>query len=326
MASQEAHTTPPQTPVVSVAVTAYNLAKWLPRALDSALEQRTPFPIEIVIGDDCSQDATLGVAHSYQERYPDVIRVLERSTNVGIQRNTYETFEQCRGKFIAWLDADDYWTDPEKLAIQVETLESDPSINVCCHFVRWVTSDGEIKRDKSPLLPAGRYGLDQILRRCFIPTPSVMFRSGLQRLLPAWYFTLGSLSDWPMWVLSSVSGDIVVLDRVMAAYMLTPGSSFSSKGDLFWNKMDAEFYEQIESLLPLKWHRLVRAEKGKRYESIAYWARKQGDYSTSREAALKAFGAPFLMDNCASKAKTLLASLVGEAEWRLRGGRTAPAK
>ena len=137
MTSTQWKSSSPLAPVVSVSITAYNSATWLPRALDSVLKQRATFPIEIVIGDDCSQDATVSVAHSYREKYPDVIRVLERSKNVGIQRNYYETFEQCRGKFIAWLDADDYWTDQEKLAIQVETLESDPSISLCCHVVRW---------------------------------------------------------------------------------------------------------------------------------------------------------------------------------------------
>jgi glycosyltransferase involved in cell wall biosynthesis len=134
---------PSPTPLVSVAITAYNSANWLARALDSVLQQRTNFPFEIVIGDDCSQDDTVSIANSYREKHPTIIKVLERTKNIGIQRNYYETFENCRGKFIAWLDADDYWTDPEKLAIQVETLEADPSINICCHFVRWIKPDGD---------------------------------------------------------------------------------------------------------------------------------------------------------------------------------------
>ena len=104
------------TPVVSVAITAFNSAKLAPpRALDGVLMcNETKFPIEIVLGDDCSQDATIDVARSYRERHPGLIKILERPVNIGIQRNYYETFEHCSGKFIAWLDADDSWTDPEK--------------------------------------------------------------------------------------------------------------------------------------------------------------------------------------------------------------------
>src|ERR1700683_4508713 len=117
-------------PVVSVAITTYNSVKWLSRALDSVLEQRTDFPFEIVISDDCSRDETLALAKSYRDRHPRRIRVMGRCVNVGTQQNYYDRFGQCRGRFIAWLDADDYWTDPEKLAIQAETLDSDPSISM----------------------------------------------------------------------------------------------------------------------------------------------------------------------------------------------------
>jgi len=307
------------TPLVSIAVTAYNLEKWLPRAIDSALAQRTTFPIEIVIGENCSQDSTLSVARSYRERHPNVIRVLERSENLGIQRNYYDTFDHCRGKFIAWLDADDYWTEPDKLAIQVKTLELDPSISACCHFVRWITKDGEVRRERYPSISAGRYGLQEIVHHNFLPAPSVMFRNGLHRGLPAWYFDLAPTTDWPLWVLAACSGDIVLLDHVMADYMLTPGSSFMSKGGLFWYTTDARFYEHIESILPPRWHRLARAEKGKRYESMAYLLRKQGEFTASRAAALKAFHSPFFMDNVGSKTKALLAAIAREMEWRLRG-------
>jgi glycosyltransferase involved in cell wall biosynthesis len=313
---------PSPIPLVSVSITAFNLEKWLPRALDSALMQKTDFPIEIVICDDCSQDATLRIAHSYRERHPNMIRVLEQSTNAGIQRNTYDALDQCRGKYIAWLDADDYWTDPQKLAMQVEVLESDPSINICGHMVRWVTSTGEVARERYPSVAPGRYGLTEILRHNFLATPSVMFRKGVHLQLPPWYFKIKSLSDWPLWVLSAQSGDIVLLDRVMADYMLTSGSSFMSKGDLYWYKADAEFYGLVEDILPPEYLRLARSEAGKRYEAMAYLLRKQGDFSGSREAALKAFRSPSLFDNCSSKTKALLAASIREMEWRLRRGRT----
>jgi hypothetical protein len=146
-----------------------------------------------------------------------------------------------------------------------------------------------------------------------------VFRNGLHRDLPAWYFDLAPTTDWPLWVLAASSGEIVLLDRVMADYMLTPGSSLTSKGDLAWYRADARFYEHIESIVPARWHRLVRAEKGKRYESMAYLLRKQGEYTASRVASLKAFRAPDLLDNLGSKTKALLASIAREAQWRIRG-------
>lgn len=323
MAGPELDSASSLTPVVSVAITAFNSANWLPRALDSVLAQRANFPIEIVIGDDFSQDETVQIARSYRERHPGVIKVLERTRNVGIQRNYYETFESCQGKYIAWLDADDYWTDPQKLTIQVETMESDPSINLCGHFIRVVATDGTVKQERSPSMSPGCYGLEKVLHSCFLPSLSAVFRNGIHRQLPAWYFDLAPVTEWPIWVLAAVSGNVVLIDRVMADYMHTPGSAAASKGSLFSNTMEAKFYEQIESVLPAKWHRLARAEKGRRYESMAYFLRKQGDFTGSREAALKAFRSPSLVDNCGSKTKALFAAMVRETQWRLRGGATA---
>lgn len=315
----------PSTPVVSVAITAYNSANWLPRALDSVLMQRTPFPIEIVIGDDCSQDATVSIARSYQERFPAVIRLRERTANAGIQRNYYETFDNCLGKYIAWLDADDYWTNPDKLAIQIEVMEKDPSINLCGHYIRVVAPDATVKQERSPSIAPGEYGLADVLHTCFLPSLSAVFRNGLHRQLPQWYFDLAPVTEWPIWVLAALSGKVVMLDRIMADYMHTPGSAAASKGYLFRDKMEAKFYEHIESILPPQWHRLVHAEKGKRYESLAYFLRQEGDFAASREAAVKAFRSPALLDNVGSKTRALAASITREAQWKLRGSKPRPA-
>jgi len=305
-------------PLVSVSITAFNSEKWLSRALDSVLLQRTDFPIEIVIGDDCSADGTIAIARSYRERNPTLIRVLERSENLGMQRNFYDTFEQCRGKYIAWLDADDYWTGPEKLAIQAQLMESDPSISACGHFVRWVTPDGEVRRERSPSKSPGRYGLEEIIRHNFLPSPSIVFRNGIHRELPKWFVDITGLVDWAVLVLAALAGDVVLIDRVMADYMLTPGSAYMSKGPEYQERMDVRFCEQMENILPSEFRRLARAAKGKRYEGLAFVLRQQGDSTASREAALKAFRSPFLRDNFTSKTKALLAAWLSEPDSKLR--------
>jgi glycosyltransferase involved in cell wall biosynthesis len=316
--SSQGHSVSCPAPLVSVSITAFNSERWLAKAIESALRQRTDFATEIVIGDDFSTDGTLAVALSWQQRHPDRIRVLERTRNIGMQRNFYDTFEQCRGRYIAWLDADDFWTDPEKLTVQVQLLESDPSVSVCCHFVRWVSPEGEVKRERYPGIPPGRYGLADILRRDFVPSPSIVFRNGIQRGLPSGFFQLSGMADWPLLVLAALSGDIVLLDRVMADYMLAPGSAMTSKGDRYWHTMDVEFYDFVLSMLPARWHRLVGAEQGKRYEALAYLLRSQGDFRAARAAAVNAFRTPALLDNALSKSRMLIGVVLRELESRVR--------
>jgi glycosyltransferase involved in cell wall biosynthesis len=303
-------------PLVSVAITAYNLDKLLPKAIESALMQCTPFAIEIIISNDCSIDDTEAIANAYQSQYPGKIRVLNHTHNLGLQRNMYTTFDACRGKYVAWLDADDQWTDPDKLAIQVAALEADPTIAVCTHYVRYVNLDGEVTKQKHPSLAPGRYGLNTIVRSCFPPTPSAVFRNGLHRQLPDWYFKLESMSDWPLWMLAAQTGDIVLLDRVMADYTLSPNSIYMSKGLLFGYTVQARFYELAESLLPPSMHRLARSQKGKLYEEMAYYLRKEGRFKESRQAAFKAISSPSIRDNTKGKIRVSLALLRQEIRQR----------
>ncbi len=308
-------------PLVSVAMTAYNSEHALAQAIDSVLAQQTDFPFEIVIGDDCSKDGTVAIANSYAERFPGVVRVLAHPVNVGIQRNYYETFEACRGKYIAWLDADDYWTDPEKLAIQTQLLESDPTIMVCAHVVRYVTHEKVVTKERHPSMAAGRYGLEEIVRRNFVPSLSAFFRNGIHQKLPQWYFDIAPITDWPIWVLAAQAGGIVLLDRVMGDYTLTPGSAFMGKGLLYGNRLDARFYDHAVSLLSGKYLRIALSEQGGRYESIAYLLRQSGDFVGSRKAAVRAFLAPALLDNVGSKSKSLLVAVARELQWRVSGSR-----
>jgi glycosyltransferase involved in cell wall biosynthesis len=312
---------PPTTPLASVIVPVYNQAGLLARALDSVLMQQVGFQIEILVSDDCSTDNTVEVARAYQARHPDVIRVLRQVPNAGMSKNYFDLFAHCRGKYTAWLDADDYWTDPEKLTFQVQALESDPSISMCLHFVRVVTPEGHVRNAKIPERPAGAYGLADLVRQNFVPSCSAMFRRELYTLLPEWYFEMAPITDWPLWLLAARSGKVLLIDRIMADYTRADGSAFN-KGELFCFSQEARFFERVESILPPEHHRLARQEKRKRYEAMAYLLRKQGDLVGSRIAAFRAFCSPSIFDSVYGKTKTLGMAFLREILWRVRGSKT----
>ena len=131
-----------QTPLVSVVVITYNQEKFIEQALDSILMQETTFPIEILIGDDCSEDGTPEIVRRYEAEHPELIHATCREENVGSTRNSYELYMQARGKYIANLEGDDYWTDPKKLQKQVEFLEAHEEYSCCCTEFAYVDRDG----------------------------------------------------------------------------------------------------------------------------------------------------------------------------------------
>ena len=113
-------------PVVSVAVITYNMAGYLKQLLDSILVQKVSFPYEIIIDDDHSPDNTREILFDYKEKYPDIINLSLRDTNIGGSKNMYGVLRQCRGKYIAILEGDDYWDDVNKLQYQYDFMEAHP--------------------------------------------------------------------------------------------------------------------------------------------------------------------------------------------------------
>jgi len=111
-------------PLVSVKMITYNHAPYIAQAIEGVLNQKINFPIELVIGEDCSTDGTREIVFDYQKKYPDIIRVITSDKNVGMRKNGYRTTKACRGKYIAFCEGDDYWHNPNKLQRQINFLES----------------------------------------------------------------------------------------------------------------------------------------------------------------------------------------------------------
>jgi glycosyltransferase involved in cell wall biosynthesis len=120
-------------PVVSVCLITYNQAPYVQLALDSILAQDFNGAWEIVVADDVSTDGTAEILQQYQGRYPQLLRVLHRTKNLGPGRNFIDLLLQAKGKYIAYLEGDDYWSDPTKLTKQVAYLEAHPDTVLTWH-------------------------------------------------------------------------------------------------------------------------------------------------------------------------------------------------
>lgn len=137
------------TVAVSVIVLTYNHEKYISQALDSILEQKTSFPFEILIGDDCSYDQTIQKLLAYKSKFPEKIRVFLSGENQGATKNAYRLFQQARGKYLAACEGDDFWSDCEKLQKQVTFLEKHPELSGCTHNIVVVDQNGKPKRNQN---------------------------------------------------------------------------------------------------------------------------------------------------------------------------------
>ena len=134
--------------VLSVVTITYNHALFIEKCIQGVLAQEVDFPMEYIIADDCSTDGTRAICEEYARNYPDIIRLVSSSANVGAVENEQRAFLAAKGKYIATCEGDDYWTDPLKLQKQVDFLESHPEYSVCFHrFKKYHEIDGSWEGD-----------------------------------------------------------------------------------------------------------------------------------------------------------------------------------
>lgn len=229
----------------------YNHGRFVTKAIESVLAQRTSFPIELVIGDDASSDDTCRQIEVLKAQAPEVIRLLSRPTNIGMHRNLEGVLEECRGEFVAFLEGDDYWTCEEKLQVQVDLLRArDDAVGVFLpvmtvdHLGRqtgfWGADIGFVRTDGSfPESCMREIGTQELLKSNIIPTLSVMIRWDAIPDLPASFRKL-KMRDWPMWIFASLRGPWLYFPKVMAAYRFHDGGVWNSMG---WPEQLASFME-----------------------------------------------------------------------------------
>jgi glycosyltransferase involved in cell wall biosynthesis len=113
-------------PVVSVVTIFFNAERFIDEALKSAFAQ-TYDRWELLLVDDGSTDRSSAIARRYAERHPEQVRYLEHAAHVnrGMSASRNLGVSNARGKYIAFLDADDVWL-PHKLEQQVAILDAQP--------------------------------------------------------------------------------------------------------------------------------------------------------------------------------------------------------
>lgn len=206
------------TPEVSVYIQTYQQLSYIRDAIEGVLAQRVPFELEIVIADDCSTDGTREVLAEYRDRHPDRIRLLLPERNLGPTEVFRRSVGELRGEFVAWLDGDDYWTDPEKLVRQVEALREQPTWAGCFHDATVLQVDGSAPdRAYVPADLRGPLGFADLLRSNPVPSLSVMARGELVRNLPRWVWE-GLWADWLSLLAIARHGELGYLPEQMGVY------------------------------------------------------------------------------------------------------------
>lgn len=219
--------------LVSVWCITYNHEPYIADAIEGVLAQKTDFNYEMVIHDDASTDRTAEIIRTYEQKYPQQIHGIYQKENMfqknnGIQQWIWSVMtERCKGKYIAFCEGDDYWTDVHKLRIQTEYLETHPDCAIVVHDA--IKMDEERHDEK----PVNLYDRDQtvpaediILQRpSAIPTASIVCRRELVYMEE--FFKNVGVGDYPFLLYGLTKGRVWYINRIMSVYRYCHAGSWT---------------------------------------------------------------------------------------------------
>lgn len=164
---------------ISVVLLSYNHEKYISQAIDSIIIQNFIGKWELIIVDDFSKDNTREIIENYSLEYPNLIKAIYNLSNLGLSKNYEKAIQISKGKYIAYLEGDDYWTDNKKLQKQFNFLEKNTQFILAFHDFIFIDEFGKSISEKNlsnPNLKRHRSQREMIMG-CLIHQNTIMFRN-----------------------------------------------------------------------------------------------------------------------------------------------------
>lgn len=130
--------------MLSIIIPVYNHEAYIEKAIRSVLMQKVNFQYEVLIGEDCSTDASRKVLKKLENELPSNYYIFYREKNLN-NENIADLKKRTRGKYLAVLEGDDFWIYQYKLQWQIDFLENHPDYIAVAHNVE-VIDKNENKR------------------------------------------------------------------------------------------------------------------------------------------------------------------------------------
>lgn len=235
--------------IVSVLCFTFNHEQYIRDAINGFLMQETTYPFEIIIHDDASTDATASIAKSFADLYPNIIKLVIQKENQCSrgEKVCLIAFGFARGKYIAFCDGDDYWTDHHKLQIQIDEMIGHSECGISFHPAMCVDSNGinppkEICRHANTTLVLPAEGV--ILNGGgYMPTASLMLKREILEELPNWFYRVPG-GDYFIQCLASFNAGALFIDRGMSVYRANVPGSWSVNNS-YKNKLNVDVILKI---------------------------------------------------------------------------------
>jgi len=168
---------------LSVIIPVFNGEDTIAFAIESVLYQNVNFEFEIIIFDDCSTDGTPDIAKCYATRF-SCVKYHRNDANVGNAKTFFNAARVSRGEYLHVLDADDFFTNWNKLQKQVDFLDANPDYCAVAHESVKLNEDSiNLEGLNKTTETTHKYGYDAPnLFRFYYHTSAFMYKNVFQNL------------------------------------------------------------------------------------------------------------------------------------------------
>ena len=235
-----------EVPLVSVTMITYNHENFISEAIEGVMMQNVSFNIELVIGEDCSNDRTRDIIKDFQKKYPDKIILKLPNKNLGTNVNSVSNKLLCRGKYIAECEGDDYWIDPNKLQKQVDFLESNSDFVLCASNSK-VLKNG-VLFDNFSYENKRSLNIKNLLTDNTsnpIPTATVVFLREALNIVNFNFVSECKFGDLPLYIELLNIGKIYFFNDFFSVYRITDTGIHASLTNQEKKKHIIDFYYQV---------------------------------------------------------------------------------
>ncbi|MHB1105215.1 MAG: glycosyltransferase [Lutibacter sp.] len=219
---------------LTIIMTTYNQEKYVEKAIESAINQKANFTYEVLIGDDCSTDKTKDICLNFAKKHPNKIRLEARNKNIGLIDNYVDLLKKAKGKYIAFLEGDDYWIDDFKIQKQYDFLELNDNYGLVftnCFFLNEENSVVNEKYEKPLQYNTGEI-YNELLDFNFITAITICFKRDLiisRILLDHQYFNKFKTIDYYVILAIARISKIGYIEDVTSVYRVHSNSISNSQ-------------------------------------------------------------------------------------------------
>ena len=230
---------------VSVLMPTYNHEKYISEAIQSFINQKVDFEIELLIGNDCSKDSTYKIAEQVIKQNYDPLKkifLFDYSENKGLMNNYKYLLGKATGKYIAILESDDIWNDNLKLKKQIDLLENNSSLGLVYSDYYGIDEKSDTKGLFKPPLVSSK----ELLTGNPIAAVSVCFRRSLFDHccnIDDYLLRKFQTFDYPVWLSLLFESDCSKINEPLVSYRRIDSSISNSKSRIKRVKFEKSIFD-----------------------------------------------------------------------------------